>query len=179
MSAAPSVETIEEAQYALNELYARMEELALAAETAATAVAVVNAPGDYKLSGRATPDAGWLLCDFALVAKATYPALYAAIGDTHGVGNATQFRLPSATGRVPAGAGTALYAAGATAHPLASYVGEETHTLLTSELPTNTYTSDAPSFQAAGGTVFNFTPGGNQPHNTMQPTWFVNVFIKT
>ena len=41
----------------------------------------------------ATAPAGYLLCDGSIVAAATYPALYAAIGTTYG-GDATNFQLP-------------------------------------------------------------------------------------
>jgi len=42
------------------------------------------------------PD-GWLLCDGTLVDKNTYPALYAALGNSWG-GTTTHFRLPDARG---------------------------------------------------------------------------------
>ncbi|MEO1269623.1 MAG: tail fiber protein [Myxococcota bacterium] len=43
---------------------------------------------------------GWLLCNGANVSRTTYPALFAAIGTTHGAGtNASSFRLPDFRGR--------------------------------------------------------------------------------
>lgn len=48
-------------------------------------------------AGRTVPS-GWLLCNGASVASATYPALYAAIGTTWG-GNSTNFYLPNFNGR--------------------------------------------------------------------------------
>lgn len=48
----------------------------------------------------------WLLCDGTLVAKATYPELFAVIGHTWGTppsSASTQFFLPNFTGRMPVG----------------------------------------------------------------------------
>ncbi len=55
-----------------------------------------------------TQPAGWLLCDGALVPRATYGALFAAIGTTYGAGDgSTTFRLPGTAGYLYAsGSGT-------------------------------------------------------------------------
>jgi len=55
----------------------------------------------------ATAPAGWLSCDGALVSRATYAALFAAIGTAWGAGDgSTTFQLPDARGRYRASAGT-------------------------------------------------------------------------
>lgn len=76
-----------------------------------------------------------------------------------------------------------------TADITGSFTGEYAHILLSSELP-NPITTSAASFSATGsGTVViesSATPGsgtiansgGNQPHNTIQPGIFMNMFIK-
>lgn len=78
-------------------------------------------------------------------------------------------------------------------HQLGFYLGEETHVLTTPELPDPLTTTAITFLAGAGGTgviqsgsshgggvVSNngSGAGGNQPHNTMQPTAFMNVFIK-
>lgn len=47
---------------------------------------------------------GWLLCDGGGYTIATYPALYAAIGNIYG-GSSPDFQVPNMTSRVPVGAG--------------------------------------------------------------------------
>lgn len=84
-----------------------------------------------------------------------------------------------------AGAGTITVPA----HQLGFYLGQETHVLTRTELPdpltTTALTFPSPGFGTGviqsgsaygGGIVSN--SGGNQPHNIMQPTVFMNVFIK-
>ncbi|NBB17563.1 hypothetical protein GVN21_19550 [Caulobacter sp. SLTY] len=59
-------------------------------------------PGTIDMWGGATVPAGALHCDGAEVLKATYPALYAAIGDNWGVASdADHFVLPDLRGRFP------------------------------------------------------------------------------
>jgi microcystin-dependent protein len=63
-------------------------------------------PGDLKLSARAAPASGWLLCDGSAVSRTTYSALFAAIGTSYGAGDgATTFNLPDYRGRSPVGVG--------------------------------------------------------------------------
>lgn len=46
------------------------------------------------------PPRGWLMCDGSSVSRTTYPALFEAIGTTHGNGeNASSFQLPDYRGR--------------------------------------------------------------------------------
>lgn len=67
-------------------------------------------PGDIKWSARATPSAGWLLCDGSAVSRTTQAALFAAIGTTYGAGDGTNtFNLPDFRGRSPVGAGTGSF----------------------------------------------------------------------
>src|SRR5690606_28503275 len=56
----------------------------------------------YAVGGTVAP-AGTLLCNGADHARADYPALFAAIGTTHGAGNASLFRVPNLAGRSPMG----------------------------------------------------------------------------
>lgn len=55
--------------------------------------------GEVAWSAAAAPPAGWLECNGALVSRATYAALFAAIGATYGAGDgSTTFKLPDLRG---------------------------------------------------------------------------------
>lgn len=55
--------------------------------------------GDVKSTLNPTVPTGWLVCDGAVVSRATYAALFTAIGTTFGVGDgSTTFSLPDLRG---------------------------------------------------------------------------------
>lgn len=99
--------------------------------------------------------------------------------------------LPRSLGRALAGAGTG---SGLTARALGEYLGEETHTLSIAEMPSHNHPGSTVPFTTGGGGVAgpganvqmvlgagNVTvaaQGGGGAHNIMQPTSFMNVFIK-
>ena len=73
---------------------------------------------------------GWLAADGTAVSRSTYPALFAAIGTTHGAGNgSTTFNLPDLRGYFVRGAGTNTdgTAAGAFGAKQGNTVGPHTH----------------------------------------------------
>lgn len=75
---------------------------------------------------------GYLLCDGSAVSRATYSALYTAIGDTYGAGDgSTTFNLPDLSGRVVIGVSGS--------HALGSTGGSETVTLTVDQLPAHTH----------------------------------------
>ena len=74
------------------------------------------------LAGGAVP-IGWLLCNGALVSRATYANLFAQIGTTWGAGDgSTTFALPDMRGKVPRGV-----AAATPGNVLGQNVGADTH----------------------------------------------------
>lgn len=97
--------------------------------------------------------------------------------------------LPKALGRALAGYGTG---SGLTARALAHVVGEENHQLSIAELASHTHVEQGrgnvggattPQGTSGGGGIVTFDPvsaatGSDTPHNTMQPTVFLNVMIK-
>jgi hypothetical protein len=94
--------------------------------------------------------------------------------------------LPRSLGRVMGGAGAG---AGLTARALGQYLGEENHTLTIAEMPSHHHSglfqATAASTSGPGPSVA-FAPvpintgdtGGGGAHNIMQPSSFMNVFIK-
>lgn len=83
----------------------------------------------------ATAPQNWLVCDGSAVARAAYPALFAAIGTTYGLGdNATTFNLPDLRGRVPVGLSTDTEF-----NTVGKTGGAKTHTLTETEMPSHTH----------------------------------------
>lgn len=96
------------------------------------------APGIMADFGGAAAPFGWLLCDGTVYAQATYPALFAAIGAVWNIGGegAGNFRVPDMRGRASIGVGQG---SGLTNRILAQLIGEETHLLVTGEMPVHSH----------------------------------------
>lgn len=107
----------------------------------------------------ATAPEGWLLCDGSAVSRSTYSALFDVIGTTYGAGDgSTTFNVPDLSGKVIIGvSGT---------HALGTSGGEETHTLLTAELPAHTH--EVPQHGHAN-TITATTP--TLTHSVTQPAF--------
>lgn len=148
---------------------------------------------------------GWLLCYGQAVSRATYSALFTALGTIYGAGDgSTTFNLPDLRGRVVAGkdnmGGTAASrltspVAGST---LGAAGGTQSHTLSTTEMPSHSHndnygsgdafpgagsglagassSGDPPIYELTGTT---FATGGGGAHNNVQPTIVLNYIIKT
>jgi microcystin-dependent protein len=102
---------------------------ALAADPAFAAV--ITPTGCMMMYAAASAPSGWLFCNGSLVSRTTYATLFGVIGETYGAGDGSStFAIPDMRGRTPigVGAGTAL-----TNRVLAVMVGEEAHTLTSSE----------------------------------------------
>lgn len=148
--------------------------------------------GDLKPWPGAAVPAGWLDCDGALVSRATYAALFAAIGTAWGAGDgSTTFALPDLRRRTLVGAGGTGTAT--LANTVGSRGGAETHTLTTAEMPSHTHTAPVyptrvpgiPYFGArdasSSGNYGNATTnarGGDGAHNNLQPSAVVRWLIK-
>jgi microcystin-dependent protein len=107
------------------------------AQLDAAITAALWKPGDIKAQGGSAVPSGWLACDGSAVNRATYGALYAALGGATspwGQGDgATTFNLPDLRGRAPFGAGAAAGDATATTHALGTKFGAEKVTLAAAE----------------------------------------------
>lgn len=150
----------------------------------------------------ASAPTGYLFCDGDAVSRATYSDLFGIIGVTYGAGDgSTTFALPDLRGRVIAGqddmgGSSANTLTNAQADQLGGTLGNETHTLTTTELPAHTHGGltdidpnggDGGSANDPGidyvtsngaGTVSGSTGGGGA-HNNVQPTFILNYIIKT
>jgi microcystin-dependent protein len=127
----------------------------------------------------AVAPAGWHLEDGSALLRATFAALFAAIGTTYGAGNgSTTFNLPDMRGRVPVGRDTGQ----SEFDVLGETGGSKTHTLTTAQLPGNVVIEGVVSggnLGTDGGyntTGRNFTAG--QAHNNLQPYRVRNFIIK-
>jgi microcystin-dependent protein len=127
---------------------------------------------------------GWLFCNGASVATASYSDLYLAIGYQYG-GSGANFILPDLRGRVVAGvdamggttAANRLGTAGlGVAAALGSVGGSETHTLGTAQLPNHTHTATSGNTSIShqhGGTVSSHghTIGADGSHQHALNSW--------
>ena len=134
---------------------------------------------------------GWAECNGQLIPIAQNTALFSLLGTTYGGDGRTTFALPNMQGRllIHAGQGPGL-----SLYDLGQSGGQETVTLLPSEIPAHTHSvnvSNAVADQtdptgkvfagAANGALYATGPtttmspaalstvGGNQPHNNMMP----------
>lgn len=86
----------------------------------------------YMYGGSTAPN-GFLICDGSEISRTTYSSLFAAIGTIYGAGdNSTTFNIPNISGRVAIGSSVR--------NTIGTTGGEETHTLLTNEMPTHSHT---------------------------------------
>jgi len=137
---------------------------------------------------------GWALCDGQLLPISQNTALFSLLGTTYGGDGKSNFALPNLQGSAPMQAGQGP---GLSLRDLGETAGEQTVTLLQTEMPAHTHT--AMSVSAGGGTNSPanaawagggrgappiYTPlaanvdmspfatsiaGGNLPHNNMMP----------
>jgi len=145
------------------------------------------------------PPSGWLYCDGSEKAVAAYGALNTLLGTTYGIrtngagaAGTTHFRLPDLRGRAPIGVGTGRNVADSanlTPRALGKVFDSETHTLITSEMPSHTHPGQIVFGSGSGNSgvvptgIGNYQPstgstGSNAPHNNMQPSTVVNFIIK-
>jgi hypothetical protein len=172
--------------------------------------------GDVKLTLKTTADSTWVMMDDGTIGDGSSGATTRANADTSDLftllwNNVSDTYAPVSGGRGASAAadfaahkkisltkvlGRALAISGAgsglTSRSLGQTLGEETHVLTTSEMPSHTHTLNAygnvPAISAnfatssdvlrsSSGGPTNST-GGDGAHNNMQPTSFLNVMVK-
>jgi microcystin-dependent protein len=160
-------------------------------------------PGDIVYSA-GTTRARALPANGASLLRASYPALFAAIGTTYGAADATHFNVPNLAGRVVAGKEAAanlltVAGSGINGSVLGATGGSQSHLLTAAEMPAHHHgvnNSDAPGAHThaalnaghvAGPTGTHTTiveslaattdTGGGLAHRNVQPTIILNAFI--
>ncbi len=139
---------------------------------------------------------GWLLCDGSVVSRTTYSELFNAIGLNYvedGVEwlDEERFPLPNAKGKTIVGKDST----DTDFSKLGKTIGEKTHTLTVSEMPSHNHLRDienkivnkgsggawSPSLKGTGNMTGedNSTrnTGGGQAHNNLQPSLTLNFII--
>lgn len=136
---------------------------------------------------------GWLQCDGSEVSRATYAALFTAIGTRYGAGDgSTTFTLPDGRGRSLIGAGAG---AGLSNRDInTKYIGEENHTMTEEELATHIHTTegwyDGATSGGDSGAVLNTRSaasdqfdssetGESTPFNVIHPSLIGYMWVKT
>jgi microcystin-dependent protein len=147
---------------------------------------------------------GWALCNGQLLPISQNTALFSVLGTNFGGNGTSTFGLPNLQGSAPLGAGQGP---GLSSRVLGQTGGEQTVTLLASQMPAHSHTAqaaaaggwDAPGGNVWGEALLGKTPmnlyapsgpnnvamssqalaatGGNQPHNNMPPYLCLNFII--
>jgi len=154
--------------------------------------------GQISMAGFNFAPRGWALCNGQLLSIAQNTALFSLLGTQFGGNGQTTFGLPDLRGRVPVHQGQGP---GLTNRVMGETAGEETVTLLQTEMPQHTHLVSASSTDSTlknptgnflGGTAspiysttannvmspqVNQLTGGNQPHDNMQPYQVISFII--
>jgi len=147
-------------------------------------------------AGATSPDVNWLVCDGTSLLRVDYPDLFAVIGVSYGAPDAAHFNLPDLRGNVPVGADGGTFT-------FATPVGENAHTLSTTEIPSHAHTdvghahteitatpvliaigagvpapSAIPGVGVTGSASANIAnTGGGGAHNNIQPSLPITFLI--
>jgi microcystin-dependent protein len=149
--------------------------------------------GEIRNFGFNFPPKGWATCAGQLLSIQANSALFSLLGTYYGGNGTTNFALPDLRGRVPINQGQGP---GLTPRVIGEVAGQETHTLITQEMPMHNHLVSAnPSADSAtpaatfpandsrspsniyntttDGTLMNQAmigpTGGSLPHNNIQP----------
>jgi microcystin-dependent protein len=144
---------------------------------------------------------GWAFCNGQLLPISQNTALFSLLGTTYGGDGKSNFALPDMQGNAPMHPGQGP---GLSLHDLGETAGEDSVTLLQTEMPQHNHTlgadaidpadTNVPSInatyaQSTGGLIYQTTTntqmspnalepaGGNQPHNNMMPYLTLNFCI--
>jgi microcystin-dependent protein len=106
--------------------------------------ALLLKPGILQWTARPAVEEGWLACEGQAVSRATFKALFEAIGTAYGPGDgSTTFNLPDYRERAPVGAGAAGRGLASAARGATG--GEATHKLTEGEIPAHAHGVNDPS----------------------------------
>ncbi len=150
--------------------------------------------GEIRIVSFDYPPRGWAKCDGQLMPIGQNQALFSLFGTMYGGDGNITFALPDFRGRVPLHVGAGF--------TVGQVSGEESHTLITSQMPAHTHFGQASSagasqLDASAGLWANggqpaytaaapnavmradaVSPvGGSQPHNNMSPYLVLNFCV--
>ena len=119
---------------------------------------------------------GWAFCDGQILPLSQNTALFSLLGTTYGGDGKSNFALPNMQGSVPIhydqGPGLSLYDIGQTG-------GEQTVTLLTTELPSHThavqFSNTAGNLPSPAGNVWAKPPGGGHGQPAAEQVYSTNA----
>ncbi len=155
--------------------------------------------GQISMAGFNFAPRGWALCNGQLLSIAQNSALFSLLGTTYGGDGRVTFGLPNLQGRVPMHWGSGP---GLTPRVIGGVSGEETVTLITTQMPIHNHSlnvskEDADAKNPNGQVLATTTAatyvagpldgvmnpqaiglaGGNQPHDNMQPYLAITFII--
>jgi microcystin-dependent protein len=116
--------------------------------------------GEIKMFAGNFAPAGFAFCDGQLLSIQQYSALFSILGTTYGGNGQTNFALPNLNGRVPIGVGQGP---GLSNRYWGEQGGQETVTLLQSQIPTHTHAVTAGSVAIPVSTA---TGNADSPKNS-------------
>jgi len=96
--------------------------------------------GEIRLFGFNFAPVGWMQCNGQLLAIQQFTALFSILGVNFGGNGTTNFGLPNLQGTVPIGQGSGP---GLTPFTVGATGGQQTHTLLTNEMPSHSHSLTA------------------------------------
>ncbi len=114
---------------------------------------------------------GWTMCNGQLLPINQNQALFSLLGTTYGGDGRVNFGLPNLQGRVPVSTDFANFVLGQRA-------GEESHTVITSEMPQHNHPMVVSNTTALGNAVGR-TPAGHSPAEPIaatNPVSSVNIY---
>ena len=111
---------------------------------------------------------GWLYCNGSLLSIAQNSALFSLLGTTYGGDGRVTFGVPDLRGRVPVGhcGGTGP---GLSPRPLGQKSGQETHVLITQEIPAHRHTLGCNNATGTLGTPVNNVPAVSPNNDDLPP----------
>lgn len=132
--------------------------------------------GEIRMFGGNFAPVGWAFCNGQLMAIAQNTALFAILGTTYGGDGQTTFALPDLRARMPVHVGQGN---GLSPYLLGETIGETSHTLTLSEMPTHGHalnadaSAPASANTAAGNALGKAASGTTTPPVYAAPTAFV------
>jgi microcystin-dependent protein len=133
--------------------------------------------GEIKMVGFNFAPRGYALCNGQLLSIAQNTALFSLLGTTYGGDGQTTFALPNLQGRVPIhqgqGAGLSDYTIGQTG-------GEETHTIINTEMPLHNHTATATTTVTVTPSANSGAPNAASPaNNFLANSGRTNIYTST